>query len=99
QMADLGRLDPTEEYAETIVGSSNGFLYIGIGSAKANIAAYDIRTGQRREILPSDAQTVGRATAFRGRDGKLYGSIDKRIFLLDGWTAKELKPGTIVPPA
>lgn len=97
QMADLGRLDHTEEYAETIVASRDGFLYIGIGTSKANIAAYNIRTGQHREILPPDAQAVGTAKVYRGQDGKLYGSIGNRVFLLSSWTAKELKPDEKVP--
>ncbi len=99
RLADLGRMDPTEEYGQTIVGSKDGFLYVGVGTSKANIAAYNIRTGEHREILPPDAQVVGTAKVYRGQDGRLYGSIDKRVFLLDGWTAKELKPGQTATPA
>jgi len=99
RMEDLGRLDPTEEYARSLVGSSDGFIYIGIGSSKANIAAYNIRTGEHREILPTDAQVPALAQVYRGQDGNIYGAVGARQFLLNGWTATELKQGHTVAPA
>lgn len=96
RLEDLGRMDPTEQYGRWVVGSSDGFIYIGIGTSKANIAAYNIRTGQHREILPADAQSVGTAKVYRGEDGKLYGSIGERLFQLDGWTAKPVESGHTV---
>jgi streptogramin lyase len=99
RLEDLGRLDPTEQYARSIVGSSDGFLYIGIGSSKANIAAYNIKTGEHREILPTDAQVAALAKVYRGQDGNIYGVVGVRQFRLNGWTAAELNPGHTVPPA
>jgi hypothetical protein len=99
RMEDLGRMDPTEEYARFIVASSDGFIYVGIGSSKANIAAYNIRTGEHREILPADAQVTGFAKVFHGQDGKVYGMVRTREFRLDKWTATELTPGQTVAPA
>jgi hypothetical protein len=99
KLEDLGRLDPTEQYARSIVSSSEGFLYIGIGSSKANIAGYNIRTGEHREILPADAQVPVIAKVFRGTDGKIYGMVGIREFRLTGWTATEVEPGHTVPPA
>lgn len=90
RLEDLGRLDATEQYARWIVSSGDGFLYVGIGTSRANIAAYNVRTGEHREILPADAQKTGIAKVTRGQDGKLYGSIGERAFRLEGWTAKEL---------
>jgi streptogramin lyase len=90
KLEDLGRLDATEQYGRWIVSSSDGFLYIGIGTSRANIAAFNVRTGEHREILPADAQKTGIAKVTRGQDGKLYGSIGERAFRLEGWTAKEL---------
>ena len=97
QLSDLGRLDPTEQYAHFIVGSGDEFLYIGIGYGKANIAAYNVRTGEHREILAPDAQTVGVATVYRGQDGDSYGIAGKRYFRLNKWTVTELAPGQTVP--
>lgn len=99
KLEDLGRMDPAEQYGRFIVGSNDGFLYIGIGSSKANIAAYNIRTGEHREILQADAQVAAFAKVFRGTDGNIYGTVGSREFRLTGWTATELDPGHTILPA
>jgi hypothetical protein len=91
RMEDLGKLDPTEQYARSIAASNDGFIYVGIGSSKANIAAYNIRTGEHREILPADAQLPAIAKVYRGQDGNIYGTVSGRHFRLNDWTATELK--------
>jgi outer membrane protein assembly factor BamB len=93
KLEDLGRMDSKEQYAHYVAGSSDGFMYIGIGTSKANIAAYEIRTGEHREILPADAQVVGQAKVYRAQDGSVYGSVGARCFRLSGWTATEAKAG------
>lgn len=93
RLEDLGRLDATEQYARWIVSSDDGFLYIGIGTSRANIAAYNVITGEHREILPADAQKTGMAKVTRGQDGKLYGAVGERAFRLEGWTATPLAAG------
>lgn len=97
-LEDLGRLDPTEQYARSIVSSNDGFLYIGIGSGKANVAVYQIATMQRREILPADAQTPEFAKVYRGQDGNIYASVGARVFRCDHWTATEVTGGSAKPP-
>lgn len=51
KLEDLGRMDPTEQYGRWIVGSKDGFMYMAIGTSKANIAAFNVKTGEHREIL------------------------------------------------
>jgi streptogramin lyase len=97
RLEDLGRLDPTESYARSIAASKDGFIYAGIGSSKANIAAYEIRTGQRREILPPDVQGVPFPRVYRSADGSIYGAVGKRLFHLTQWNATELESGHTVP--
>ena len=92
-LEDLGRLDATEQYARWIVSSDDGFVYIGIGTSRANIAAYNVKTGEHREILPADAQITAIAKVTRGRDGKLYGTVGERAFRLEGWAATPLAAG------
>lgn len=89
-LEDLGRLDPTEQYAHYIVSSKDGFLYVGIGSSKSNVAVYQIATMQHREILPPDAQTAGIARVYRGQDGNIYATAANRLFKCDHWTATEI---------
>jgi hypothetical protein len=87
KLEDLGRMDPVEQYAHFVAGSSDGFVYVGIGTSKANIAAFEIATGERREILPSEFQTVGQASVYRGVDGKIYGKLQSKCFRLERWKA------------
>jgi streptogramin lyase len=98
KMEDLGRMDPTEMYAHFVAGDVDGFVYAGIGTSKANIAAYEIATGEHREILPAAFQTAGQARVYRGRDGQAYGTLGDIHFRLKGWTAIQLKAGEAPPP-
>jgi hypothetical protein len=81
------------------MASKDGIIYASIGSSKVNIAAYEIGTGQRREILAPDAQGVGFARVYRSADGSTYGAVGKREFLLSQWAATELESGHTVPAA
>lgn len=97
KLEDLGRMDPTEMYAHFVAGSDDGFMYVGIGTSKANIAAYEIATGTHREILPPAFQTAGQARVYRGRDGQIYGALGDIYFRLKGWTATRIKPDEAAP--
>jgi hypothetical protein len=88
---DPERMDPTEQYAHFIVGSADGFPYIGIGCSEAKIAAYNIRTGEHRAILPVDAQAAAIARAFRGTDGKYLWDGRKPLISSDGMEGKRNK--------
>jgi streptogramin lyase len=95
--ADLGRMDPTEKYGRWIINGHDGYLYMGIGTAKANVAVYDPRTGQMREVLPQDAQIVGTAQPYLGIDGKVYASVGDRLFTLSGFIIREIDATQRVP--
>ncbi|HZQ43602.1 MAG TPA: hypothetical protein VFA99_10135 [Acidobacteriaceae bacterium] len=90
KLADLGRMDPTEKYGRWIVNGHDGYLYIGIGTAKANVAVFDTHTGQMREVLPRDAQIADTAEPYLGVDGKVYASVGNRLFTLSGFTIHEI---------
>lgn len=90
QLSDLGKMDPTEKYGRWIVADHDGFLYIGIGTAKANLAVYDTRSGEMREVLPKDDQIVGIAQPFLGVDGKAYATVGEKLFSLSGFTIREI---------
>ena len=98
RLEDLGRMDPQELYAHYVAGSDDGFMYVGIGTSKANIAAYEIATGSHREILPAEFRTVGQASVYRARDGKVYGKLGNNSFRLEKWTATPI-PASEAPPA
>lgn len=95
---DLGRMDPLEQYARWIAASDDGFLYIGIGTVKANIAAYEIATGRSRRILPEAYQTPALARVYRGEDGRVYGRVGAAHFRLGGWEATPIPASEAAPP-
>lgn len=90
KLADLGRMDPTEKYGRWVVNGHDGYMYMGIGTAKANVAVYDTRSGLMREVLPRDAQIANTAETWLGADGKVYASVGKRLFALSGFTIHEI---------
>jgi hypothetical protein len=90
KMEDLGRMDPTEKYGRWIVGGHDRYMYIGLGTAKANIVVFDTKSGEMREVLPKEFQSVGIAKPYIGVDGKAYATLDDHLFALDGFTVKEI---------
>lgn len=94
---DLGRLDPTEQYARFIAASSDGYVYIGIGTSKMNIAAFNVATGKHQEILPAESQTAGIADVFRAEDGQIYGQAGDHAYRLAEGKALPLPEGTPLP--
>jgi hypothetical protein len=49
--------------------------------------AYEIATGQHRDILPEQHHVAGAASVHRGEDGKIYGQAGAQNFRLEGWAA------------
>lgn len=98
-LEDLGRMDPKEEYAHYVAAGADGFVYVGIGTSQSNIAAYQISTGEHREILPAEYQGVEQARVYRGKDGKVYGRAASRYFRLEGWKATLISSSEISPQA
>ena len=95
---DLGKMDPAEKYGRWIVGGRDEFMYIGLGTSKANIAVFDTRTGELREILPKDAQIVGIPKPYIGVDGKTYATLNDRLFRITGFDIHELPSSAKVEP-
>jgi len=92
QGEDLGRMDPTELYARSVAADGAGFVYVGIGMAQRHLVAYEIATGEHRDILPPDLAGPGWATVARGDDGVVYGSASGRNLRLAGWKAEPIPP-------
>src|ERR1041384_189246 len=69
----------------SLAASDDGFIYTGIGMSKAHLVAYEIATGQHRDILPEKYQVTGAAGVHRGDDGKVYGEAAGQHFRLEGW--------------
>jgi len=88
---DLGRMDARQLYARSVAADDKGFVYVGIGMEQQHVVAYEIATGRRRDITPTECTGPGRSEVWRGKDGKVYARAGGRHLRLDRWTA------TIIP--
>lgn len=95
---DLGRMDPTELYARSVAADNEGFVYVGIGFASRHLVAYEIATGEHRDILPPELGGPGCCSVHRGDDGQVYATAGDAQLHLDGWTAAVI-PAEQVRPA
>jgi streptogramin lyase len=92
---DLGRMDPIQMYGRTITATADGFVYVGIGSATAHLAAYQISTSVHQDILPPAYQVSGFAYTHLGTDGNAYALIGNQNFRLKGWNAIPVTPAAV----
>ncbi len=95
---DLGRLDPEEMYARHIAAGRDGFVYIGIGTRRANIVAHEIATGERRAILPEPQRITGTARVWVAADGEVYAEAPGQRYHLCGWEAAPVATAPAAPP-
>ncbi len=90
-LEDLGRMDPHEMYARFIGASADGFIYTSIMTVHQNIAAYEIATGEKREILPAEYAGWNVSAVKQALDGKVYAQINNgtsaKWLRLEGWDA------------
>ena len=70
-----GRLDPEQDYPNWLAADGSGWVYAGIGTAKANLVALNPRTGERRPLVPEADRDVGSARVYTGEDGRAYGQL------------------------
>ena len=73
ELRDHGRLDPAEQYPNSLAVDAAGWIYAGIGTARRNFTAFDPRTGTMRPLLPEDQRGPGAGRVFAGVDGTVYG--------------------------
>ena len=80
-----GKMDPKEKYLNLIATDKNGWVYCGIGSARANLVALDPKTGKVTQIIPEKMRGLGYGRAYSGQDGYAYLSFGKfSAKMLDG---------------
>ncbi len=77
---DLGRLDPKEMYSRSVAASTNGSIYVGIGTVRAQVVRYDPATGQTRAMVKEEERPAGSAAVFRATDGQVYASVGGKYF-------------------
>jgi hypothetical protein len=99
KMADLGRMDPTEDYSRSVATGADGWIYTGIGMARGSIVGYDPATGEHRLAIPEGDVVQGCGAVWNGSDGNAYGQLGAHNYRLEGGRAVEVGHGALVWPA
>ena len=81
---DLGRMDDEELYARYVAADDNGFVYVGIGMSKRHLVAYEIATGEHRDILTPEMAGEGSCSLGRGIDGVVYAKSGSQSWSCSG---------------
>ena len=98
QAADLGIMDPKEMYLSRLATDDKGWVYCGIGVARYNLVAFNPRTKERRQLVPEAERKTGTCAVSSGADGKAYGNIDGKDYVLYDGEKTPLPAGQAVPP-
>jgi hypothetical protein len=83
QIVDLGCMteDPQrQKYAyPPQVDGRNEWLYVPLGLHHLELCAYNLKTGEKRQILPPELTMLpGNPLVVRGIDGNVYGSVSQK---------------------
>ncbi len=76
ELIQHGQMDPQEQYPSFVAADASGWVYIGIGTARHNIIAYQPETGIRRQLVNEDSRAHGTASVRMGVDGRVYAAIN-----------------------
>lgn len=69
----LTQLDPEEKYVQSLAVGKDGWLYAGVGTARNDIVAYNLKTKELRPLVPEQERTISRGIVAVGKDGEIYG--------------------------
>ncbi|MBI4602304.1 MAG: PQQ-like beta-propeller repeat protein [Planctomycetes bacterium] len=102
-MEDLGRMSESEMYARSVAAGADGKVYVGIGTQRADVVAYDPATGRRRSLLAEalrEKASPGTAQVMRGADGRVYAHAGGGIgwMLIDGEALAPVEAPPEAPP-
>ena len=75
ELSDYGRMDDTQNYMGTVCPGNDGWVYMGIGTEKNNIVAFNLSTGERRNLVPETIRQKGSGHVYKGTDGEIYGTF------------------------
>ena len=87
---NYGPVDKSEQYLSYIAIDSQGFIYCGIGTAKANVVVLDPQTGTITQLMPEEIRDLGTGLVLEGPDGYVYASYKNfRVKCLGGKIVQE----------
>ncbi|MEN6304539.1 MAG: hypothetical protein ABFD96_17530 [Armatimonadia bacterium] len=90
-----GRMDPAEEYLQSLAADSAGWVYGGIGTARQNIVACNIATGKMVQLAAEEDRVHGTASVYATEYGKVSGSINGKTFVLFEGKATPAAPASL----
>lgn len=99
-IVDYGRMDEQEKYISYIVEDAQGWIYMGIGTERQNMVAFNPKTGERRQFLAEAERMRGCGYFHKGLDGHVYGHVQDDIHPCTGtfaWSRYLGGEGTPVP--
>jgi hypothetical protein len=64
-LRDHGSMDDREMYLASLAVDRQGWVYSGIGTARANLVAYHPATGEKRQLLPDAERCLGTSAEAR----------------------------------
>lgn len=96
---DFGQVDPEEKYFNYLAYDDSGWMYCGIGTARMSLVACNLKSGEKRQLLPDAQRVVGSATVFTGADGKAYGSAGSNWYRLYQGQAQPITRADVAPKA
>lgn len=68
----VGQLDATQQYPFSVAADGCGWVYAGIGTARNNLVAMNVATGQCVQLLEEAKRRVGSGLVVQGADGEVY---------------------------
>lgn len=95
ELKDLGRMDPDQKYIRTL-DTKGEWVYCNAGPSRAAVWAYNIKTGEKKQILPDRfREGPGSGSAQKRADGEVYVSHGEEILRVVNGT--ELEPVDQMP--
>ncbi len=96
ELCDLGRMSPTQKYVRSL-DTEGPYVYCNCGPSRAEVWAYDTRSGEKTEILPERLRSHLRyGIAQQRADGHVYIAVADEVLRVKGL---ELEPVEVLPPA
>ncbi|MBI5685560.1 MAG: hypothetical protein HZC54_10805 [Verrucomicrobia bacterium] len=62
------------QYPRSVAVDDAGWVYVGIGSTRGQIIAFDPQTGKATPLIPEEQRVHGYSSVYRDMDGKVYGN-------------------------
>ncbi|WP_438349806.1 hypothetical protein ACP8HI_03810 [Paenibacillus sp. FA6] len=77
-LVDYGSMDSEQKYPSHMAVDAYGWVYLGLGTTKKNIVAFDPHSGERRTLLKEELRTIGLGQVRQAIDNQAYALIGEQ---------------------